>query len=122
MLARRGLRTPPANRRGGGERVLDRRGSGRQTAGMTPDIDVEDFRYTGKGKLSLRKRPTALKKPLHQSKEELVARLRKYQEEIDERQQQMFAQDQYAMLLVFQAMDAAGKDGTIKHVMSGINP
>ncbi|RYD33298.1 MAG: polyphosphate kinase 2 family protein [Verrucomicrobiaceae bacterium] len=89
---------------------------------MTLDIDVEDFRCTGNEKLNLKKRPTALKKPLHDSKEELVAKLRKYQEEIDERQQQMFAQDQYAMLLVFQAMDAAGKDGTIKHVMSGINP
>jgi PPK2 family polyphosphate:nucleotide phosphotransferase len=34
----------------------------------------------------------------------------------------MYAQDRYALLLVFQAMDAAGKDGTIQHVMSGINP
>ncbi len=37
-------------------------------------------------------------------------------------QDMLYAQDRYAMLLVFQAMDAAGKDGTIKHVMSGINP
>jgi len=39
-----------------------------------------------------------------------------------ELQAKLFAQDKYAMLLVFQAMDAAGKDGTIKHVMSGLNP
>lgn len=39
-----------------------------------------------------------------------------------EKQEMLYAQDRYAMLLVFQAMDAAGKDGTIKHVMSGINP
>lgn len=34
----------------------------------------------------------------------------------------LYAQDQYSLLLIFQAMDAAGKDGAIKHVMSGINP
>src|SRR5688500_16481964 len=34
----------------------------------------------------------------------------------------LYAQDRWSVLLVFQAMDAAGKDGTIKHVMSGINP
>jgi PPK2 family polyphosphate:nucleotide phosphotransferase len=37
-------------------------------------------------------------------------------------QEKLYAQDRYAVLLIFQAMDAAGKDGTIKHVMSGINP
>ncbi|MBN8901191.1 MAG: polyphosphate kinase 2 family protein, partial [Rhodospirillales bacterium] len=37
-------------------------------------------------------------------------------------QQRLYAQDRWAMLCVFQAMDAAGKDGTIKHVMSGVNP
>ncbi len=37
-------------------------------------------------------------------------------------QDRLYAQDRWALLLVFQAMDAAGKDGTIKHVMSGINP
>ncbi len=39
-----------------------------------------------------------------------------------EQQQMLYAQDHWAVLLIFQAMDAAGKDGTIKHVMSGINP
>ena len=39
-----------------------------------------------------------------------------------EEQSMLYAQDQWSLLLVFQAMDAAGKDGTIKHVMSGINP
>ena len=39
-----------------------------------------------------------------------------------ELQEKLYAQDRWAVLLVFQAMDAAGKDGTIKHVMSGINP
>ena len=39
-----------------------------------------------------------------------------------EMQDKLYAQDRWAVLLVFQAMDAAGKDGTIKHVMSGVNP
>jgi polyphosphate kinase 2 (PPK2 family) len=37
-------------------------------------------------------------------------------------QDMLYAQDRWALLLIFQAMDAAGKDGTIKHVMSGVNP
>src|SRR5947209_3342388 len=39
-----------------------------------------------------------------------------------EMQDKLYAQDQWALLLIFQAMDAAGKDGAIKHVMSGVNP
>src|SRR4051794_36588807 len=39
-----------------------------------------------------------------------------------ELQDKLYAQDRWALLLIFQAMDAAGKDGAIKHVMSGINP
>ena len=41
---------------------------------------------------------------------------------LSELQDKLYAQDQWAVLLVFQAMDAAGKDGVIKHVMSGVNP
>ena len=41
---------------------------------------------------------------------------------LSELQEKLYAQDQWALLLIFQAMDAAGKDGTIKHVMSGVNP
>jgi PPK2 family polyphosphate:nucleotide phosphotransferase len=43
-------------------------------------------------------------------------------ERLAELQELLYAQDRWALLLVFQAMDAAGKDGTIKHVMSGVNP
>jgi len=41
---------------------------------------------------------------------------------LSELQEKLYAQDKWAVLLIFQAMDAAGKDGTIKHVMSGVNP
>jgi PPK2 family polyphosphate:nucleotide phosphotransferase len=43
-------------------------------------------------------------------------------DEISRLQEKLYAQDKWAILLVFQAMDAAGKDGTIKHVLSGVNP
>ena len=43
-------------------------------------------------------------------------------EALAELQDVLYAQDRWSMLLIFQAMDAAGKDGTIKHVMSGVNP
>ncbi len=42
--------------------------------------------------------------------------------ELSEKQQLLYTFDRYAVLLIFQAMDAAGKDGAIKHVMSGVNP
>src|SRR3981189_254126 len=41
---------------------------------------------------------------------------------LDELQQLLYASNRYAVLLIFQAMDAAGKDGVIRHVMSGVNP
>src|SRR6185503_13664406 len=41
---------------------------------------------------------------------------------LSELQEKMYAQDRWGLLLIFQAMDAAGKDSTIKHVMSGVNP
>jgi PPK2 family polyphosphate:nucleotide phosphotransferase len=56
------------------------------------------------------------------SKEEAVAYLRLGIERLAAAQDRLYAQDQWAVLLVFQAMDAAGKDGAIKHVMSGVNP
>jgi PPK2 family polyphosphate:nucleotide phosphotransferase len=64
---------------------------------------------------------------MHQLKEdELRAHAREYLkqtvDELSKTQERLYASDVYAVLVVFQAMDAAGKDSTIKHVMSGINP
>ena len=56
------------------------------------------------------------------SKEEAKTRLRKGAEELLDLQAKLYAQDRWAVLLIFQGMDAAGKDGTIQHVMSGVNP
>jgi len=56
------------------------------------------------------------------SKEEAVKWLERGIARLSKLQEQLYAQDRWALLLSFQAMDAAGKDGTIKHVMSGVNP
>jgi len=56
------------------------------------------------------------------SQEHAQALLAKGVGELSELQEKLYAQDKWAVLLIFQAMDAAGKDGTIKHVMSGVNP
>lgn len=55
-------------------------------------------------------------------KSEASKLLEKNIEKMQELQNQLYASDKYSMLLIFQAMDAAGKDSTIKHVMSGLNP
>jgi PPK2 family polyphosphate:nucleotide phosphotransferase len=56
------------------------------------------------------------------SKEEAKELLKEHIEKLFEYQDKLYAYDKYALLIVFQAMDAAGKDGAIKHVMSGLNP
>lgn len=60
------------------------------------------------------------------SGKKLKKRAKEYLEERRERlieaQEKLYADDRYSLLIIFQAMDAAGKDGTIKHVMSGVNP
>ena len=56
------------------------------------------------------------------SKDEARAQLEEDKEQLGLLQEKLYAQDQWGVLLIFQAMDAAGKDGVIKHVMSGVNP
>ena len=56
------------------------------------------------------------------SKQHATADLQKSLEQLADLQAKLYAQDQWALLLIFQGMDAAGKDGVIKHVMTGVNP
>jgi len=60
--------------------------------------------------------------PGYKEKEEGQKRLEKGIEQMRELQERLYAQDRWALLLIFQAMDAAGKGSTIEHVMSGVNP
>ena len=59
---------------------------------------------------------------LYESKQHYAALLEETVAELRHQQNLLYAEDRYALLLIFQAMDAAGKDGVIKHVMSGVNP
>jgi PPK2 family polyphosphate:nucleotide phosphotransferase len=85
------------------------------------NIKSKDFRVKQNEKLSLSKWPT-LMNPFYKSRKEREDLFANQVEELDQLQQLHYAAGRYAMLLIFQGMDAAGKDGAIKHVMSGINP
>ena len=65
--------------------------------------------------------PTLIK-PFYRSKKDYQDRLEEDTQELSDQQSVLNASGQYALLIIFQAMDAAGKDGAIKHVMSGVNP
>ena len=84
-------------------------------------INSKDFRVQAGDKVKLKKWPT-LVKPVYQSKEQYQELLGEQVAELSELQQLQYASNRYSVLLIFQAMDAAGKDGAIKHVMSGVNP
>jgi len=83
---------------------------------------VEPFRITnGKG-FRLKDIDPGDALGLKMKKSEAVDLLRRGTQWLAEEQEMLYAQDRWSLLLIFQAMDAAGKDGTIKHVMSGVNP
>src|SRR6185369_5760386 len=84
-------------------------------------IRSKDFLVPQGEKVKLKKWPT-LVKPVYKSRQQYEKLLRQHVRELSEKQQLLYAHDRYAVLLIFQAMDAAGKDGAIKHVMSGVNP
>jgi PPK2 family polyphosphate:nucleotide phosphotransferase len=65
--------------------------------------------------------PTSVK-PLYRSKAEYHEMLAEHVDRLSELQRLLYASNQFALLVIFQAMDAAGKDGAIAHVMSGVNP
>lgn len=84
-------------------------------------IDPEDFRAP-KGKIvNLNKWPT-LVEAAYSSHEEYENIINKQISFLSEQQELLYASNRYSVLLIFQAMDAAGKDSVIKHVMSGVNP
>jgi len=84
-------------------------------------INSEDFRVQAGKKVKLKKWPTMVK-PVYPSKEQYQKLLAEHVAQLSTLQQLQYASNSYAVLLIFQALDAAGKDGAIKHVMSGVNP
>jgi len=84
-------------------------------------IKSKDFRVRPGAKVKLKEWPT-LVKAVCKSKKQYHKLLEAHVEELSELQRLHYASNRYAILLIFQAIDAAGKDGAIRHVMSGVNP
>jgi PPK2 family polyphosphate:nucleotide phosphotransferase len=84
-------------------------------------IKVKPFRVREGERVRLKKWPTRVK-PFYTSKGHYEQLLADHIERLSRLQNMLYAHNRYALLLIFQAMDAAGKDGAIKHVMSGVNP
>jgi PPK2 family polyphosphate:nucleotide phosphotransferase len=88
---------------------------------MKMKINSKDFRVRPGEKVKLVKWPTIVK-PFCKSKKRYRELLGEHVEELSSLQRLFYASNRYALLLIFQGMDSAGKDGAIRHVMSGINP
>jgi PPK2 family polyphosphate:nucleotide phosphotransferase len=88
---------------------------------MKIKINSKDFRIRPGEKVNLSEWPTTIK-PFCNSKKQYQKFLEEHVEELNTLQRLHYASSRYALLLIFQGMDAAGKDGAIQHVMSGVNP
>ena len=84
-------------------------------------MKISNYLAKPNSKISLKKHSTKDTSSI-KSKDEGKSLLEKNVEKMVELQNKLYASDKYSVLLIFQAMDAAGKDSTIKHVMSGLNP
>ncbi len=84
-------------------------------------MKTEKFRVAEGSKVNLKNHPTDFTGD-YTDKKQAVKDLEKNVSRLRELQDVLYAQDRHTLLLIFQAMDAAGKDGAIEHVMSGVNP
>jgi PPK2 family polyphosphate:nucleotide phosphotransferase len=83
---------------------------------------VERYRVEDGKDFRLKRYATGDKAGLNNSKQEIADLLREGVERLSDIQDRLYAQDRWAVLCIFQAMDAGGKDGAIKHVFTGLNP
>jgi len=88
---------------------------------MIENINSKDYCVPAGKKVHLDRWPTHIEH-LYKSKKTYHERLDEQVKELTERQRIHYASGRYALLIIFQGMDAAGKDGAIRHVMSGVNP
>lgn len=84
-------------------------------------FNIKDYQITGSESFNPRNHPTKIK-DFYEDKVDYEAILKSLQTEMDELQNIMYAHSKYGVLTVFQAMDAAGKDGTMKAVFQGVHP
>jgi PPK2 family polyphosphate:nucleotide phosphotransferase len=84
-------------------------------------INPKDFRLAEGEEVDLKKWPTRID-PLYKSEAQYKKLLQRHVEQLSAMQQLHYSTNRHALLIIIQAMDAAGKDGVIRHVMSGVNP
>lgn len=84
-------------------------------------MDTGVFRVRPGERVQLKQRPTVTK-PLYRSEEDYLKQLAASIEELSALQTRLYADNRYSLLIVFQSMDTGGKDGAIRHIMSGVNP
>ena len=84
-------------------------------------VSPKEFRVSEGQRVDLKKWATKID-PVYKSKDQCQHLLTEHITRLSSLQQLLYASNRYAVLLIFQGMDAAGKDGAIKHVMSGVNP
>jgi PPK2 family polyphosphate:nucleotide phosphotransferase len=84
-------------------------------------VDNSAFKVPAGTSVQLKKWPTRCA-PLYETDKEYQEMLSAHVKALSDQQELLYASDSHALLLIFQAMDAAGKDGVISHVMSGVNP
>src|SRR5579862_1104604 len=93
----------------------------RSRRGPRMTINIADFRVREGDRIDLKKWPTHVPR-VYQNDDDYQSILKSHVKKLSSLQERLYASGSYAVLLVFQAMDAAGKDGVIAHVMSGVNP
>lgn len=84
-------------------------------------MKLDQYRYNGKGKFSLSEHSTK-NTDMYSNKNQAREKMQENLDSLMKLQDKLYADNSYAILLIIQAMDAAGKDGIVKHVMSGLNP
>jgi PPK2 family polyphosphate:nucleotide phosphotransferase len=84
-------------------------------------MKLNSKKFRVKAKVTLSKLKTAVS-PLYSGDDDYKKKLGEFQDELKSLQERLYAQANYAFLIIFQGMDTSGKDGAISHVMSGVNP
>src|SRR5271155_2342643 len=89
--------------------------------GCLMKIDPKEFRVREGDEVDLRKWPTKID-PVYKSKEHYKSLMEEHVANLNGMQEVQYASNRYAVLMILQGMDASGKDGAVRHVMSGVNP
>lgn len=85
-------------------------------------MDLKDYRYNGTGEFHIGEQATTPPADYQNQEKAIKKEIKKDRKVLQDAQEKLYAQNQFGILILFQALDAAGKDGMIKHVMRGVNP